>query len=535
MLQSVKSKKAEEWAKGLKANLARKPQGNDRAQVKAIFAGECDISLGNSSYMGKVLTDKKKIAWTESVFVVFPNQMTRGAHMNISGTGITKHTGPEGNAVKLLEFLSDDLAQKMYAEQNFEYPVKPVCPGPTWWSRGAGSRPTASTWSRSPRTGRRPSRASTAWAFFRPESIDGRTEPMKLGRLIWTGVAVLVLSKPALAQQSVEDRLSGMEKRIQNLEQRVADQDEMIVEKDRQIAELTGQTKWAQGLEISGVIEIEAAYDKRAGEESTNSVDVDTAEVETAAEVNDWTSAELALAYDADAGKVEVDTATVTLGPPDGPWSLTAGKLTLPFGTFETGMISDPVTLELGETGDVATVFEVSSGGLSVSLFGLHGESEEFENFGMSVGYSVGTGTWPSALDLSVSYINEIRSDSVADSEAFSELPGMAASATVGSGHASLTVEYVKALDEQSGSEPSAWMVEGRFKFEFLGKRAAVAAGYQATHEAADLELPERRMLLGLAVELTEGVGLSMEWKQDEAYGSDDRDTTITVVLALKF
>ena len=358
---------------------------------------------------------------------------------------------------------------------------------------------------------------------------------MKLGRLIWTGVAVLVLSTPAPAQQSVEDSLSGTEKRIQNLEQRVTDQDEVIVQKDRQIAEPTGQTKWAQGLEISGAIEIETSYNKRAVEESTNSVDVGTAEVGIAVEVNDWTSAELELDYDADVGKVDVDTATATLGPPDGPWSLTAGKLTLPFGTYETGMISDPVTLELGETGDVAAVFEVSSGGLSVSLFGLYGEREKFENFGVSVGYSVETGTWPSALDLSVSYINEIRSDSVADSEAFSELPGMAASATVRAGHTSLTVEYVKALDEQNGSEPSAWMVEARFEFEFLGKRAAVAAGYQATHEAADLDLPERRMLLGLAVELIEGVGFSMEWKQDEAYGSDDRDTTITGLLALKF
>ena len=264
-------------------------------------------------------------------------------------------------------------------------------------------------------------------------------------------------------------------------------------------------------------------------------MDVDTAEVGIVAEVNDWTSAELVLAYDVDAGKVDVDTATATLGSPDDPWSLTAGNLTLPFGTYETGMISDPVTLELGETSDVAAVFEVSSGKLSVSLFGLHGKSEKFENFGVSVVYSVETGTWASALDLSVSYINEIRSDSIADSEAFSELPGMAASATVGSGPASLTVEYVKALDEQNGSEPSAWIVEGRFEFEYLGKRAAVAAGYQATHEATDLELPERRMLLGLTVELTESIDLSMEWKLDEAYGSDDWETAITAVLALKF
>ena len=121
-------KKAEEWARGLKANLARKPQGNDRAQVKAIHAGECDISLGNSYYMGKMLTNEKQIAWAEAVNVFFPNQEGRGAHMNISGAGVTRHAPRKDNAVKLLEFLSDDLAQKMYAEQNFEYPVKPGVP-----------------------------------------------------------------------------------------------------------------------------------------------------------------------------------------------------------------------------------------------------------------------------------------------------------------------------------------------------------------------------------------------------------------------
>ena len=120
--------KAEEWARGLKANLARKPQGNDRAQVKAVFAGECDLALGNTYYMGKMLTNEKQIAWAESVFVFFPNQKDRGAHMNISGAGVTRHAPRKDNAVKLLEFLSDDLAQKMYAEQNFEYPVKPGVP-----------------------------------------------------------------------------------------------------------------------------------------------------------------------------------------------------------------------------------------------------------------------------------------------------------------------------------------------------------------------------------------------------------------------
>jgi iron(III) transport system substrate-binding protein len=120
--------KAEEWARGLKVNLARKPQGNDRAQVKAIFAGECDISLGNMYYMGKMLTNDKQIAWAKSVFMFFPNQNTYGTHINVSGAGVTKSAGRKANAIKLLEFLSDDEAQRMYAELNFEYPVKSGVP-----------------------------------------------------------------------------------------------------------------------------------------------------------------------------------------------------------------------------------------------------------------------------------------------------------------------------------------------------------------------------------------------------------------------
>jgi iron(III) transport system substrate-binding protein len=116
---------AEQWLAGVKSNLARKPQGNDRAQVKAIKEGECDVAMINHYYMGKMLNDEKQQAWAEAVDVVFPNQDNRGTHVNISGMVLTKGAPNRDNAVKLMEFLSDDLAQQMYAEQNFEYPVKP--------------------------------------------------------------------------------------------------------------------------------------------------------------------------------------------------------------------------------------------------------------------------------------------------------------------------------------------------------------------------------------------------------------------------
>jgi iron(III) transport system substrate-binding protein len=118
---------AEAWAKGVKANLARKPQGNDRAQVKAVFQEECDVSLGNTYYMGKMQTNEKSPEqkdWAASVDIIFPNQKDRGTHTNISGAAVTKSARNKDNAIRLIEFLTGDKAQKIYAEDNFEYPIK---------------------------------------------------------------------------------------------------------------------------------------------------------------------------------------------------------------------------------------------------------------------------------------------------------------------------------------------------------------------------------------------------------------------------
>ena len=117
--------KSTEWLKGVKANLARKPQGNDRAQVKAIKEGVCDLSLGNNYYYGKMINNPDQTAWANAVHITFPNQNNRGTHVNISGMALTNSAPNKKNAVKLMEFLSEKLAQKMYSEQNYEYPVNP--------------------------------------------------------------------------------------------------------------------------------------------------------------------------------------------------------------------------------------------------------------------------------------------------------------------------------------------------------------------------------------------------------------------------
>ncbi|WP_274051397.1 Fe(3+) ABC transporter substrate-binding protein [Thalassomonas haliotis] len=112
------------WLQGVKANLARKPQGSDRAQVQAIHQGLCDLSLGNSYYFGKMLKDDKQKIWADAVNINFPNQKNRGAHVNISGVAMAKYAPHAKNAKALMEFLASKQAQAMYAETNMEYPVR---------------------------------------------------------------------------------------------------------------------------------------------------------------------------------------------------------------------------------------------------------------------------------------------------------------------------------------------------------------------------------------------------------------------------
>ncbi|MBL9050531.1 MAG: Fe(3+) ABC transporter substrate-binding protein [Tabrizicola sp.] len=115
---------ATKWAEGVKANLARKPDGGDRDQVKAIAAGECDIAIGNTYYMGQMLADPEQKAWAEAVNIVFPTFEAGGTHLNISGVAMTKSAPNKDNALKFMEWLSSDAAQKIYAETNYEFPVK---------------------------------------------------------------------------------------------------------------------------------------------------------------------------------------------------------------------------------------------------------------------------------------------------------------------------------------------------------------------------------------------------------------------------
>jgi iron(III) transport system substrate-binding protein len=126
MIHNDGAEAAQKWCNGIVANMARDPEGGDTDQIKALIAGEGDIAVSNTYYFARMLSGdddalKQKLA---SCKIFFPNQATRGTHVNVSGAGVAKYSPNKDNAIKFLEFMISPEAQAIFAGANFEYPVR---------------------------------------------------------------------------------------------------------------------------------------------------------------------------------------------------------------------------------------------------------------------------------------------------------------------------------------------------------------------------------------------------------------------------
>ena len=117
---------AKDWAKKVVDNFSRKPKGNDRTQMTSVVLEDCDVTLANTYYLGKWITSKKEDEkkYAKMISVFFPNQIDRGAHINISGAAVVKYSKNSKNAIKLIEYLASKKAQELYAKANHEYPIR---------------------------------------------------------------------------------------------------------------------------------------------------------------------------------------------------------------------------------------------------------------------------------------------------------------------------------------------------------------------------------------------------------------------------
>jgi iron(III) transport system substrate-binding protein len=125
LIDHLGEEKAQQWAQGVRANLAQEPKGGDTDQLKAVAAGQCDVTVSNQYYYARLArspkADEKQVA--ERLGIVFPNQKTWGTHVNISGAAVLKHAPHREDAVKFLEYLASDEAQRYFADGNNEWPV----------------------------------------------------------------------------------------------------------------------------------------------------------------------------------------------------------------------------------------------------------------------------------------------------------------------------------------------------------------------------------------------------------------------------
>jgi iron(III) transport system substrate-binding protein len=127
LIDHLGPRKAEEWARAVRANLAQDPKGGDTDQLKHVAAGACDVTVSNQYYYARLARsqkpDERQVA--EKIALVFPNQGSWGTHVNISGAGVLKHAPHREAAVKFLEYLASDEAQRYFADGNNEWPVVP--------------------------------------------------------------------------------------------------------------------------------------------------------------------------------------------------------------------------------------------------------------------------------------------------------------------------------------------------------------------------------------------------------------------------
>lgn len=317
---------------------------------------------------------------------------------------------------------------------------------------------------------------------------------------------------------------------------------------------------WMDRLALSGLLEAEAGY---ASLEDGNESDVALATMELGldARINDYVSGHFLLLWEEDDTEpVDLDEGFITLtGGPDCPAYVKAGKMYVPFGNFESHMISDPLTLELAETRESAVMLGVEEKGVYGSVYLFNGDADEFDedshvdNYGAQAGFAVATDAFN--LDIGGSYINNITDsdgwegyvdDAIGgNAELDDYVGGVGAHAIMSTGPFMFIAEYITALDAAefvrasdgaalgTVDEPAAWNAEFGYSFDLKGKPAIAAAAYQGSDDAGDF-LPETRLLGAIAVEIYEATSLAFEYFHDEYENNDEADG-VTAQLAVEF
>jgi hypothetical protein len=319
-----------------------------------------------------------------------------------------------------------------------------------------------------------------------------------------------------------------------------------VTDKEKAEAESGPISTIRDHVDISGLVEVETAFGTDFEDNDLSDIVLATVELGFDAEINDWVNAHLLLLYEEDDTEpMDVDEGTITVGNPEVcPGYVTAGKMYVPFGNFESYMISDPLTLEVGETNESAVLVGMDASGFYASLYAFNGDikkkddghDDQIRGFGGNVGYAFENDSM--GIDIGIDCISNI-ADSDLLSEVVSEeiedyILGYTFHAILNIGPLGFIGEYVGAGDDfkndellfgSDGAQPIAWNIEAGYTFELGGKESTLALGYQGTDEALALELPETRVMGSFGIEIYDHTTLSFEYAHDEDYDESDGGT----------
>ncbi|HHB75333.1 MAG TPA: LbtU family siderophore porin [Desulfobulbus sp.] len=308
-------------------------------------------------------------------------------------------------------------------------------------------------------------------------------------------------------------------------------------------------------VEFSGLIEVEAsAADDFEGADSSG-FELATVELGFDAQVTDWAKGHVLVLYEEGGDDdVVIDEGYITLGNTEKfPLYLNAGRLYVPFGNFETNMISDPLTLEIAETQETALQVGFEAAGAYGSVFAFNGDTNEgggdsqIEQFGANIGYTLEQEGF--SVDVGMSYMNSIGDSDglsgILEEEDMLEVDyvgGIGAYVIAHIGPVELIGEYITALDDfddADDSQPMAFNAEAGYTFDIKGMESTVAVAYQGTDDMAG-NLPESRILASFGIGIFEGTTLAFEYAHDEDYdeadgGTDESADTFTAQLAYEF
>lgn len=320
----------------------------------------------------------------------------------------------------------------------------------------------------------------------------------------------------------------------------------------------TEEYQFLTGVTISGLLQVEARFNDGYGGKDASDFVVDELNIGIEAKVHKFAKAKISLLYEQNITDLEIDEAFLTLGKEGSPIFLTVGQQYVAFGNFETHMISDSLTLEIGEARETALQANVEYGGFYGSIFAFNGSTQEnpiagagtgedkIDHYGLNLGFASETKAF--AYDIGLSYINDIGdSDGVTNAlggkNAAALLPdyqyvnALGTHVLLNMGQFSFIGEYIGALGSfnvghlnfnNQGAVLQAWNTELGYSLNMLGKKASLALGYQGTKEALALGLPKNRYLVGLSMGIYDNTTLSFEYAHEQDYNLGETGNTIT-------